>query len=112
MNPYLRIEQLMRAHSMNKADLSRACSISTGNLSDWSSGRASPSLEVLIRIADHFGVSLDYLCGRDDRFPDPDPSVYELSRVFSDLDAEGKKVVLGTAYLQRQRCLGQLPDQK
>ena len=29
-------------------------------------GKRSPSFEILIALADHFNVSLDYLCGRSD----------------------------------------------
>nr|WP_325306760.1 helix-turn-helix transcriptional regulator [uncultured Oscillibacter sp.] len=31
------------------------------------SGEHRPSLDTLIALADHFGVSLDYLAGRSDR---------------------------------------------
>lgn len=46
------------------AGLSKATSISTGNISDWKSGRSKPSAETLTKIADYFNCSVDYLLGR------------------------------------------------
>ncbi len=46
--------------------LSDNTGISTGNISDWKSGRCLPSINALITIADYFDVSLDYLVGRTD----------------------------------------------
>lgn len=40
--------------------------ISTGNISDWKSGRCCPSIKALITIADYLDISLDYLVGRTD----------------------------------------------
>ena len=103
---YERIQLLMMQRQMNKSDLSKAVGVSTGNLSDWANGRSSPSMEKLIKVADYFDVSLDYLAGRDDRFPNPSPEAFELIRIFENLDHEGKAVVLGTAYIQKQRIGG------
>ena len=104
---YEKIQLLMMQRQMNKADLSKAVGVSTGNLSDWANGRSSPSMDKLIKVADYFDVSLDYLTGRDDRFPNPTPETFELIRIYEKLDREGKAVVLGTAYIQKQRVGGE-----
>lgn len=44
--------------------LSDYTGISTGNISDWKSGRSKPSAETLVKIADYFKCSVDYLLGR------------------------------------------------
>lgn len=46
--------------------LSDDTGISTGNISDWKSGRCLPSINSLITIADYLNVSIDYLIGRTD----------------------------------------------
>ena len=46
--------------------LSEATGISTGNISDWKSGRSKPTAEALILVADFFNCSIDYLLGRTD----------------------------------------------
>lgn len=98
-----KIQLLMMSRHMNKADLAKAVGVSSGNLNDWSSGRSSPSVEKLIKLADFFDVSLDYLVGRDDRYPAPTPDTFELIRMYDNLDREGRTIVLGTAYQQKQR---------
>lgn len=45
-------------------ELSKNTGISSGNISDWKSGRSKPGLESLIKIADHFECSIDYLLDR------------------------------------------------
>ena len=102
-----KIQILMMNNHINKADLAKAISVSSGNLSDWANGRSSPSIEKLIRIADYFDVSLDYLCGREDRYPEPTPDAFELLRIYDGLDKQGKTIVLASAYQQKQRLEGE-----
>ena len=47
--------------------LSEATGISTGNISDWKSGRSKPTADALILVADYFDCSVDYLLGRTDK---------------------------------------------
>ncbi len=46
--------------------ISKATGISSGNISDWKSGKSSPNLEAIAKIADYLGCSVDYLLGRTD----------------------------------------------
>lgn len=100
---YKKIQLLMMMRHMNKSDFAKAVGVSSGNLSDWANGRSQPSVDKLIKIADFFDVSIDYLVGRDDRYPTPSPATFELIRIYESLDSEGKAVVLGIAYQQKQR---------
>ena len=45
-------------------ELSKNTGISSGNISDWKSGRSKPGLNSLIKIADYFQCSVDYLLNR------------------------------------------------
>lgn len=46
--------------------VSEATGISTGNISDWKSGRSMPSAVKLDILADYLDCSVDYLLGRTD----------------------------------------------
>lgn len=59
-----RIAQLREQHKIKQADLSRHMGISQGTLSNWETGKHEPGNEHLQKLADYFGVSIDYLMGR------------------------------------------------
>ena len=101
---YDRIWLLMMQHHMNKSDLAKKIGISSGNFSDWVSGRSNPSTKKIVSIADYFNVSLDWLLERDTRFPVSNPEYFNLVTTYSKLDDQGKAVVMGIAYQQLQRC--------
>lgn len=61
-----RVFELIREKGIKQKDLADALGISTGNISDWKSGRARPSIDVLEKLAEYFHVSIDYLSGRTD----------------------------------------------
>lgn len=48
------------------AKISRATGISSGNISDWKSGRSKPTANSIIKIAEHLNYSVDYLITRTD----------------------------------------------
>lgn len=62
-NLFIRI----RDQGLTAKKVSDATGISTGNLSDWKSGRCLPSAEKLDVLADYLDCSVDYLLGRTDK---------------------------------------------
>lgn len=59
------ILKLLRENNLTEYDISRILELSSSVLSQWKSGRQQPGIEVLIKFANFFNVSLDYLCGRE-----------------------------------------------
>lgn len=59
-------EKLLQERGIKTADVSRATGIAEGTFSNWKKRRNKLSPELLIKIADYFGVSLDYMMGKDD----------------------------------------------
>jgi len=56
--------KLLDERDITAYKLSQATGISNGNLSEYKSGAKIPTAENLIKIADYFKVSTDYLLGR------------------------------------------------
>lgn len=56
------LQELLK-ESKSKSKLSKATGISTGNISDWFNPdkKAQPSADALVKIAEYFGCSVDYL---------------------------------------------------
>ncbi len=66
---YVRVKELQG--TLNDAAFARKTGVPVATMKRYASG-SSPSVEVAMKIADSFGVSLDWLCGRD--FDDPSDS--------------------------------------
>lgn len=58
---YQNYEKLLEMSGKKTADVCRATGISSGAMSDWKKGRSAPKAENLRKIADFFGVPVDYI---------------------------------------------------
>ncbi|MGN0180821.1 MAG: helix-turn-helix domain-containing protein [Candidatus Ornithomonoglobus sp.] len=58
---------LLQQKGISAKKLSEDTGISTGNISDWKSGRSMPTAIKLDTIANYFDCSVDYLLGREPR---------------------------------------------
>lgn len=55
------LKKLLHEHDLTAAQLARACSIAPQTINNWLSGQEPRSLNQIKAVADHFGVSVDYL---------------------------------------------------
>lgn len=58
-----RLKELRRREGITQAELARALNVSVGAVGNWESGKRSPDVHMLHRIADCFSVTVDYLIG-------------------------------------------------
>lgn len=61
-----RIQELRIAHGFTQVALAKKLGVSKQAISNWENDNIQPSIEMLIRLADVFGVTTDYLLGRED----------------------------------------------
>lgn len=65
-------EQLLHSRNVTAYQVSKATGISQSTLSDWKKGRSVPKMDKMQKIADFFGVTVDYLLGTEkERDPVP-----------------------------------------
>lgn len=69
-----RIREMRKANQMSQGDLAKKLGVAQNTLSTWEIGRHEPDNDALIKIADLFGVSIDYLLGRDEKSSAPQSS--------------------------------------
>lgn len=62
-----RIRVLRGTRGLSQVQLAQALHISKQAVSNWENNNILPSVEMLVVLADFFGVSTDHLLGRDDR---------------------------------------------
>ena len=61
-----RIKDLRQARHMTQVELAKELGLTKQCVSNWENGNIAPSIKMLMRLADFFCVSTNYLLGRDD----------------------------------------------
>ena len=59
-----RIRDLREDRDMRQIDLANAVGIDQRTISNYETGKSNPDSDALIKLADFFNVSIDYLVGR------------------------------------------------
>lgn len=62
---YERFLELMQRKGVKSADVAKATGIHPSTFSDWKKGKSKPKTDKMQKIADYFGVSIDYLMGAE-----------------------------------------------
>lgn len=62
-------ERLLQKHNLSAYKVSKLTGVTQSTLSDWKRGRSTPKTDTLQKLADYFGVSVDYLMGRETEEP-------------------------------------------
>lgn len=60
-----RIKELRISRKLNQVQLGKALSVTKQTISNWENDNIQPSVNMLIKIAEYFNVSTDYLVGLD-----------------------------------------------
>lgn len=61
-----RLRKLREAQRKKRIVVSELCGLPSDAIRRYERGEAKPTMDALIKIADYFGVSIDYLTGRTD----------------------------------------------
>lgn len=70
-----RLRALRESINCSQMKFAELFGIGQSSVVRYEKGEASPSLELLVKVADHFDVSLDYIMGRTEH---PQGKLYEL----------------------------------
>ena len=61
------IKKLRLAKGLNQVEFAKVLCVTKQCVSNWENDNVVPSIDMLCKIADFFGVSTDYLLGRSER---------------------------------------------
>ena len=97
-----RIRSCREARGMSQKFVAISIGVSPPTVSMWENGTKEPTRDNLVKLADLFNVSLDYLVGRDAQEGDLRSGVmtYEesiLLQMFRKLNRDGRDIVLESA---------------
>ena len=68
-------EQLLQKYGVTSYKVSKETGVTQTSLSNWKSGRNTPSAKTLQKIADYFGVTVDYLMTGKEETSDKEPQL-------------------------------------
>lgn len=111
----LKLKEARKRAGYTMKELAALLGITEGAVSNYENGKRQPDLMMLLKIADVFNCSTDYLLGRTDR---PDAYLIEKEKLPVELADSGVKSVvkLGSAALSEEeveairRLLAERPD--
>lgn len=82
-----RIRELREDRDLRQIDVSNATNIDQKTLSNYETGRTNPDSWAIIKLADFFGVTCDYLLGVSDRnLKDMNDVIEELEEIKKRID--------------------------
>lgn len=89
--------KLRDERGIRDSDVVKATGITKSTFSDWKSGRSKPKSEKLQKIADFFGVSVDYLTTGTEpaEKPSPDLTARDERDIAKDIDSIMTKLMTG-----------------
>ena len=61
-----RLRELRKEKGLNQIELAKSVGVGKSIISLWETNECEPTLSKLIALSDFFGVTLDYLAGRED----------------------------------------------
>ena len=96
---YERFEQLLQKHGVTPYKVSKEAGVTQTSLSNWKSGRSTPSVKTLQKIADYFDVSIGYLTGTEEAEPNA-------------VDKENNPIVLDDEALELLEELKERPEMR
>ena len=62
-----RLKELRLSLGMNQVQFGKALNITKQSVSNWENGNIQPSVDMIVKIANRFSVSCDYLLGLDEK---------------------------------------------
>lgn len=106
---YKIFEQLLKEHKVTAYRVAKETGITTATLTSWKQGKYTPKQEKLQKIADYFGVTVDYLIGASEEktntaetkpyyeltSKDERDIAEELSRLMADLESDSSLAFMG-----------------
>lgn len=99
MNIGLTIKKLRKRNKITQLSLAKALNLADNTISQYENGICLPSDDIKIKLADYFGVSLDYLMGREEEFDGlniitPPPAKSDIQTIYDALPPTQQRLLI------------------
>lgn len=88
----MRLKELRKAHKLKQTDIAEVLSCSQGVYSRYESEEREPPFDIIKKLAEYYGVTIDYLMGVEATNDQPAP-VPEQEKAPADMRAEAKMLL-------------------
>lgn len=61
-----RMKELRAGKKMSQGEIARDIGVAQSTVGGWEAGNREPNIDMLVRLSEYFGVTIDYLVGRAD----------------------------------------------
>ena len=97
--------ELMESRNVTAQKVSQDTGISSGNISDWKSGRSAPTVDKLIILSNYFNVSIDYILGKEQKNSSSELTENELTiiELFKELSETQQGELIGRAKVMAEQ---------
>lgn len=86
-------EQLLQKYGVTSYKVAKEAGVTQTALSNWKTGRSTPTAKTLQKIADYFGVTVDYLMtGKDEKPSEPQLTPRDKRDIAKDLESIMQKL--------------------
>ena len=88
-----RLRELREKMNLRQTDVAEATGLDQRTLSNYETEKTNPDSFALVKLADFFGVSIDYLVGRTDMsIPTKEDVIKRLGKIRKDLEEIEKQI--------------------
>lgn len=88
------IKNLRRSEGLTQQDIANMLGITRGAYANIENGKREPDIATMILLADHYGVTIDYLLGHEKEPTVKDDGLTEMERLFLSLPPARREEVL------------------
>lgn len=88
-----RLKQLRRQQNLTQAELAKLLNIGTSTIAMYENNIRKPSYKILVKMAEYFDVSIDYMAGEKDNFQTLE-GVGSIVKILSKLSEDEQEQVL------------------
>ena len=116
MSSFTNLKEARETNKLSQKYVAATVGVSAPTVSEWESGKKTPTVENLLKLSDLYGVTVDYLLGRS-TFPAPaeiknapsekDEDKERILIYYDRLNAQGKELLLAQAQLLFQQGFGE-----
>lgn len=99
-----KLYKLRISKGISQKELADNLGVAQSSINYWEKGQRDPSITVVKKIAEYFGVSLDYLMEIDDNHAVSGAEFSDLVQKYRVLDADGKETVDFILNKEYKRC--------